>query len=928
MTSPGPSALGRSVVVLPGDTAPGPWAEAPRVAVGPEALARPEAVVDILHTAWLHRTPLVIELGVDPDELRQPEYHRGPVYALAPGFTFWRERLQFLVWANTYDARDGDPVWWHGRKAARRFADEGVIEDGPADIVDHEGTPLWVDGGPPDPPPTEDGVAVIHRWSAEAGRLTRSVAFHADADLAPDQAAAVDHQAGPVRVIAPAGSGKTRVLTERLRVVIRRGALPGTVTALAYNTRAAEEMRTRAADVIAPAGPHVRTLNSLALWICNTLGPNGAQRVIDEMGVRDLVGELFEVKRQANTDTTAPFLAALSLVRLGLVSPTAAEEAYPDASGLADGFDTYRATLVDRGQVDFDEQIYRAIEILVNDPGARVAAQTRCRRMLVDEFQDLTPAHLLLIRLLVAPGFDCFGVGDDDQVIYGYTGATPEFLIDFARYFPGAADHPLEVNYRCPPTVVDAARHLLTYNRKRVTKTIRSPELRSDPPGLTGGPLAGHGPVVVELAAAEAMASRAVEIIDGWRAEGVEVADIAVLARVNAALLPVQVACLESDVPCTTPLTTQVLARTGIRTAFAYLRIGSDPEAIRRDDIRDTIRRPSRGIAPMVVDMVTKSRTTSINDIRRLAQRLSGRDVPKLEAYADDLELVAKAATQSTAAALKSIRVGIGLDATLDTLDASRSGADRSTHADDLAALESIAAFHPDAATFAHWLREVLNRPAAEVPGVELSTVHRIKGKEWGRVLIIGASAGLFPHRLSEDIEGERRVFHVALTRASSQVVVLGDRVAPSTFLAELDGTAPHVVPVARGDRKSASTGKGSTKFSGKDSPNRKRADARPADARAVGAGAGSGSGAGSGETVAGPGEAALRAWRSSVARKDGVPAYVVLNDKELIGIAERNPATLAELGGCRGMGPIRLERWGDEILAVLDGAGDAGTEG
>ena len=99
--------------------------------------------------------------------------------------------------------------------------------------------------------------------------------------------------------------------------------------------------------------------------------------------------------------------------------------------------------------------------------------------MLVDEFQDLTPAHLLLIRLLVAPGFDCFGVGDDDQVIYGYSGATPEFLIDFAAYFPGAADHPLEVNYRCPPAVVDAARHLLTYNHERVAKTIRSPEGRA-----------------------------------------------------------------------------------------------------------------------------------------------------------------------------------------------------------------------------------------------------------------------------------------------------------------------------------------------------------------------------------------------------------------------------------------------------------------
>lgn len=885
-------------MIRPGAEPPRAWAGGPRIVVGRDALDAPGPTVEALHTAWSQRRPVVVELGIDPEALREPERYVGPVHALTPGFTFWRERLQFLVWANAYDARDGDPVWWHGRKLARRLAADGVEERGPADVVRSDGTALWVDGGPPDPPDPGDGVGVVHRWTAEAGRLTASDRRPPDADLATDQLGAVDHAAGPARVIAPAGSGKTRVLTERLRLLVQRGTQPGAITALAYNTRAAEEMRERTADVLGPEGPHVRTLNSLALWICNSFGSRGPVRVIDEMSVRDLIGELFEVRRQANTDTTAPFLAALSMVRLGLVSPEAAEEAYPDASGIADGFDGYRATLADGGLVDFDEQIYRAIEILASDPEARASARGRCRRMLVDEFQDLTPAHLLLIRLLVAPSFDCFGVGDDDQVIYSYAGATPEFLIEFADYFPGAADHPLEVNYRCPPAVVDAARHLLAYNHQRVAKTIRSPDGRNDPPAPPTGRLAGLGPVVVERGATDALAGMAVEVIEAWRGAGVDPSDIAVLARVNSALLPIQVACLESAVPCTTPLNTQVLARTGIRTAFAYLRIGSDPGAIRRDDVRDTVRRPSRGIAPMVVDMITKQRTTSIDDLRRLASRLSGRDVPKIQAYADDLEVVAEAATRSTAQALRAIRDGIGLDATLDALDASRAGADRSTHADDLAALESVAPFHPDAATFAHWLREVLSRPAAAGPGVELSTIHRIKGKEWGHVLIFGASAGLFPHRLSDDVEGERRVFHVALTRAGTQAVVLADRDAPSQFLAELDGTAPHhAAPVAK-------------------------VGARPTPARSArrwGTPVPATTSADSG----GPGEVALRAWRSSVARKDGVPAYVVLNDKELVGIAERSPTTLGDLGRCRGMGPIRLERWGDEILAVLEGAAD-----
>ncbi len=151
-----------------------------------------------------------------------------------------------------------------------------------------------------------------------------------------------------------------------------------------------------------------------------------------------------------------------------------------------------------------------------------------------------------------------------------------------------------------------------------------------DAPTTFGGPLAAGGPVVVLDAPADAMAGLAVETISSWRHGGVDPGDIAVLARVNSALLPVQVACMEAGVPCTTPLSTAVLQRTGIRTAFAYLRIGSDPDNISREDILETIRRPSRGIAPKVVDMLTSRPTTSITDIRRLAGRLSGRDVPKL----------------------------------------------------------------------------------------------------------------------------------------------------------------------------------------------------------------------------------------------------------------------------------------------------------
>ncbi len=127
-------------MVRPGGRPPTGWADAPRIVVDAGALEVPAPVVEALHAAWSARRPVVIELAVAPEDLRAPERYVGPVYALTPRFTFWRERLQFLVWANAYDARDGEPVWWHGRKLARRLADEGVDEDGPADVLRPDGT--------------------------------------------------------------------------------------------------------------------------------------------------------------------------------------------------------------------------------------------------------------------------------------------------------------------------------------------------------------------------------------------------------------------------------------------------------------------------------------------------------------------------------------------------------------------------------------------------------------------------------------------------------------------------------------------------------------------------------------------------------------------------------------------------------------------
>jgi DNA helicase-2/ATP-dependent DNA helicase PcrA len=678
-------------------------------------------------------------------------------------------------------------------------------------------------------------------------------------------------------VIAPAGSGKTRVLSERLHHLLHdRGWEPATVTAVAFNKRAADELVARTASADGPA-PHVRTIHALGLSIL-TGGLHGRARrleMLDERQARRVLEGLLQLRPQANTDVLAPYLEGLSAIRIGLRSPSEAERAIPDAAGLAELWPRYRDALDRAGAIDFDDQVEGAIRLLLRDPSSRSAAQARCQHLLVDEFQDLAPAHLLLLRLLSAPAYDVFGVGDDDQVIYGYAGATPRYLIEFERWFPGAVPYALEVNYRCPSTVVGAAARLLAYNQQRVPKTIRA------------RPTAPVGALDVLSARPERMAHDAVDVVRGALAEGKAPCDVAVLARVNARLLPVQVALGEAGIPTNLPLDARVLERTGVRAALAWLRVGVSPAHISRADLAETIRRPSRRVSRNVVEMLTKRASTSVADVRRLAARLSGGDVGKLEDYAHDVDAVARAAERSTASALAAIATTVGLGSAMDVLDSGRAEADRSSHRDDLKALQQVAALHPDATTFGEWLRAQLSARPVEEGTVTLATVHRVKGQEWPVVVVFGADEEVFPHRLATDVEEERRVFHVAVTRASERAAVIADATSPSPFVAELEGQRPRSPLRGRAEAASA-----------KPPPAPPRAAAAQVDERLF---------------------EALRAWRREVAERSKVPAFVVLSDATLRAIAGSRPRSLVELRQCQGIGPAKLERYGDEVLAVIE---------
>ncbi len=856
--------MGRGVVVPPGH--PVSIAGRVRVLVDRGLLDdenRLAEAVEILHQAWVARERVIVELDVDQAELRRPEVEESPPWLLGPDFTFLRERLHFLVWANNWDLRSGEPIWWWARKAAAL----GAPLDDRAD-VDFEGTPTWVDGGPRGPL----SLPVIHAESVETGRLALVPTMVESADdLADDQRAAVNHPRGPARIIAPAGSGKTRTLNARLtHLVDGRSVEPWLVTAVAYNNRAAAEMRTR----LEREDLHIRTIHSLGWRILREARPG--VDLLDERSVRTRLRRLIPRKPRLNTDIIGPYIEALSDVRIALRDPNQVEQDRDDVPDFARVLAAYRRLLSERDEADYDEQVYGAIEMLLTRPDLRRAWQRRCRHLLVDEFQDLTPAYLLLIRLLASPSLSVFGVGDDDQTIYGYAGADPAFLLDFDRLFPGSALHALEVNYRSPSEVVEAAVSLLDNNRRRIPKTIRAvAESQS-------------GTLQILELPDTSVAADAAEKIVGWLSDGVSPGGVAVLARVNSALLPILAGLDLAGVPLSSRVAPGLLDRTVMRAAMAWIRLALNPDEMWRQDLLEAARRPSRRINRLSAELVPAGVPVNLSGLSRLARRLEGRQAEAWSGWIDDIGRVVDAARGGeSAAVLDELVDGVGLGGAADLLDRGRTRVDRAAHSDDLVALRRTAAIYAGLADFEDRLRTLLNRHSMpgdpSSAGVTLSTVHRVKGMEWDRVVVFGVEEGLMPHALSEDIEEERRVLHVAMTRGRHRVLVVADADRPSRFLAELRGEAVPAVPIPAHPVKRIV-----------DSRSR---PAAPVDERLL---------------------ERLKAWRLGVARERGVPAYVVFWDRTLEEIASTRPRSESELLEVSGVGPAKLDEYGEDVLELV----------
>src|SRR5664280_1259864 len=362
--------------------------------------------------------------------------------------------------------------------------------------------------------------------SSVADRLAR---------LAPDQREAATAPPGPILCVAPAGSGKTTTLVARVAWLVGAGeADPASITAITFNTRAAEELRVRLDPALAPLGVapgavRVRTFHALGLEILRDAGIRPDLRPRDAI-LRHACPDLGAAARRRLD-------SAFSRLKLDLAVTAGDVARDPEPGPLARAFLAYEKELGEAGGIDFDDLVALALRRLDEDAALLARWRSRCAHLLVDEVQDVDASQLRMALLLAAPDNRIFLVGDDDQSIYGWRLADVRRVLGLAGALPGLRRVDLEVNYRCPAPVVAAAVRLVEQNAERFAKRVRP---RPDAPGrLAMAPASTQRDPTAEMRVA-------LRALDDWPVDG---GSRAILARTRRELLPAAALSLERGIP-------------------------------------------------------------------------------------------------------------------------------------------------------------------------------------------------------------------------------------------------------------------------------------------------------------------------------------------------------------------------------------------
>ncbi|MEJ3743890.1 ATP-dependent DNA helicase UvrD2 [Actinomycetes bacterium KLBMP 9797] len=693
--------------------------------------------------------------------------------------------------------------------------------------------------------------------------------------LDPEQSAAVTAPAGPVCILAGAGTGKTRAITHRIAHRVLSGEISARqVLAVTFTARAAAEMRARLA-ALGVGGVQARTFHAAALRQVRYFAP----RLLDGRAMPELLeskARLISVaaaRAGVRTDrTVARDLASeIEWAKSSLVEPSeytvaaakALREPPLEPAKVAEVFAAYERVKRANGVIDFEDMLRAAVWGI--EEHADVAEQVRAqyRHFVVDEYQDVNPLQQRLLDAWLGGRDDLTVVGDASQTIYSFTGATSAYLIDFARQRRGAVVVRLVRDYRSTPQVVAMANGVIRQARGAEAR-LRLELVGQRPPG----PEPDLRIFPDEPAEAAGVAARCKQLIQG----GIPAREIAVLFRTNAQSQAYEEALAEAEVPYVVRGAERFFERSEVRQAMIALRSATRSTAA------------GTPLTQAVVDALAATGWQRDQPPPGGAARERWEALAALVTLAGDWS---ESATRSSAAS------------------------DRSADFGD----------HPLGEFVAELQRRAAQQHAPTVEGVTLASLHSAKGLEWDAVFVVGLSDGTLPTtyaKTAEALEEERRLLYVGVTRARQWLWMSysqsrspgGRQRRPCRFVPQFERGGGAGVGAASGQSR--------------------KSDRRPARVvlcRVCGATLLAGADRKLGRCPTCPSDLdeelheRLREWRTRVAGAQNVPAYVVFTDATLVALAERQPSESAELLAIAGIGPRKLGLYGDAVLALVGGA-------
>lgn len=622
-------------------------------------------------------------------------------------------------------------------------------------------------------------------------------------NLTESQKRAVEHKDGPLLVLAGPGSGKTRVITHRIARLIEKGVRPWNICAITFTNRAAEEMRQRVAAMGVAEGTHLSTFHSLCVRILRRYAMQSGitsnfSIYSDDDQKRCMKEALKACDLSASNFTPARMLESISNLKNELETAKAFKENRADdyySKAVAKVYEKYQTILEQNNALDFDDLLMK-VAFLLKDEKVRSELNNRFRYILVDEYQDTNHAQYQIARGLAMGHNNICVTGDPDQSIYRWRGADIRNIMEFERDWPDAVVVKLEENFRSCASILKAADKLIAKNKNRKAKVLI--------PTINGGDDINYNAYDDGMEEAYGLAENIKKLTD----DGVCPGEIAVFYRINSMSRIIEEALVQNKVPYQIVRGVEFYNRKEIRDILAYMKILVNPA----DNVAllRIINTPARGIGKTSMDRVIDwagKNNLSVYDALKNAGRIDSINAgakAKIAKFVAMIEGFKKGIDGSVGPLMEKVFNESGLmDSLSNEKNKSEAAIDNVNELINAAEMYDEQVDEPSLVDYLQTIALYSDADAydSDQPKVALMTLHAAKGLEFDNVFIIGLEDGILPHERStyseEELEEERRLFFVGITRArkrlfvsyASHRTIRGQflRSVPSEFLTEID---------------------------------------------------------------------------------------------------------------------------------------------